>query len=269
MKQQVLLGLCSSLLVATTFVTHAATVIGINFNNNDPAGSQNDGNFGATWTNIDDPSGAGVALSGTDGDVVLGWASSGFWTAGSWTSSTFGNEFNLPIGMMRVYLDDGDNPAAGAPESMGAVDGDGIGVSVTLVGLADWLTANNLPGYTIRTFHSTDTGDATFRTVSIRDGVSVTDSILESLVPTVQGNGQWDGTSVDEGGNQTGGTRGDAIFASVFTQDAITLTMPTREGSSRGTLAGVVITAIPEPSSVALAALGIFALVGIRRRAGA
>ncbi len=169
-------------------------------------------------------------------------------------SSNLGNAFNTPIGMMRVYLDDGDTPAGGSPSGMNAVGGDGVGAALSLAGLSSWLAAENATGYTIRAFFSTDTASATFRDVTVRDGLSLTGTALATLTPTVQGNGQWNGTIVDTGGNNSGGTRGDAVFSQVFTQDAITLSVLSRSGTVRGTLAGVVITAVPEPGTTLLAA---------------
>lgn len=57
---------------------------------------------------------------------------------------------------------------------------------------------------------------------------------------------------------------GDSSYS--LTADVITLTIAARDGSTRGTLAGFQITLIPEPSSMALLALGSGALIVRRKR---
>ncbi|MGC4017184.1 MAG: hypothetical protein QM755_22130 [Luteolibacter sp.] len=244
---------------------NAAASIGINFNNSDTAGSQLDGNLGAAWTNVNTASGTSLTINGGDG-ATLNWASSNFYQGGAWTSSTVGGAFNTPIGMMRVYLDDGDGPTAGSPGSLGAVNGDSIGVTVNLTGLTAWLAAEGGTSYTIQAYFSTDMDSATFLPISVRDGGSVTSTVIETITPTVQGNGSWNGSILDPGAIQTDGTRGSAVFSTQFTQDTITLTLPVRDGSARGTLAGIIITAAPEPSAALLGTLGTLAL--LRRRRG-
>lgn len=243
----------------------AATSFGVNFNNNDTAGSQVAGNLGAAaWTNVNSATGEALAIGGTP-SVTMNWTASEFYYAGSWQSTTDGNLFNQPIGMMRIYLDDSDTPAVGTPALLGAVAGDGIGVTVNLQGMAAWLAAAGATGYTIHAYFSTDTVGATFQPLIARNGNTVTSTIIDSAIGVVQGNGQWNGTIVDAGGNQSEGTRGDATFGTVFNQDNLTLTMAKREDSARGTLAGFVITAVPEPGAALLGGLGLLALLRRRR----
>jgi hypothetical protein len=56
---------------------------------------------------------------------------------------------------------------------------------------------------------------------------------------------------------------GDSTF---YSYDTITLTIAARDGSTRGTLAGFRIDVIPEPSSLALLAIGLGALFVRRGR---
>lgn len=256
------LALTAAALLCAPALSHAAAIVGVNFNNNDGAGSQNDGNFGATWTNLNPTTGS-QAVNGTP-SAIVSWSASNYWSAGSWMSSNLGNAFNTPIGLMRVYLDDGDNPAAGGPVTLGAVNGDGIGASASVSGLTAWLASNGASAYTVRAFFSTDNGTS-FRDISVRNGPSVASPILATMTPTVQGNGQWNGTAVDSGGNNNGGIRGDATFAQQFNQDTITLTVLANGGASRGTLAGFVLTAVPEPSSSLLGGLALGFLLRRRR----
>lgn len=262
MKQH-LIPLVAAASLAATMHSHAVTTFGVNFNDNS-INAQTNGNFGATWTNVNPVTGTGLAINGTP-STTLHWGASNYFQAGSWTSSTVGNVNGTPISLMRKFLDDGDTPAAGTPASLGAVSGDGIGVSVNLQGLRAWLISEGATAYTIRAFFNTDTGGATFQSITVRDGNSVTSSAIETITPTVQGGGRWDGTVVDVGGNLTDGTRGDAIFVTQFTQDNITLTLPSGNGSVRGTLAGFVVTAVPEPSAALLGGLGMLCLLRRRR----
>jgi hypothetical protein len=244
-------------------VTQAATIIGINFNNGDSAGAQTGtSTFGATWTDVNSAaSGTALAVVGTP-SAPLAWASSGFWGAGSWTGT---NGANSEISTMRAYIDDGDNPAAGAPADLGAVNGDGIGATIRLQGLSAWLAAEGATGYTVTVYTSTDSNPATFQSATARNGGSVTSPAIATTTVPVGGDGTWDGASNDPAGNSNQGFRGSGTFASVFTNDVITLTVPSRSGSVRGTVAAVTLTTVPEPSIALLLGLGGLGLL-LRRR---
>lgn len=149
---------------------------------------------------------------------------------------------------------------------MGAVDADGIGVSVSLTGLSAWLASEGASAYRITLYHSTDTSGATFRDFSLRDGGTVSSSILETITPTVGGNGSWDGTSEDPSGNSTVGTRGISVFTGSYDQNVLTITGLSRSGSSRGGLSAIVIEAIPEPSTSMLGFVGALGFLIRRRR---
>lgn len=243
---------------------NGASVLGINFNNNDGAGAQEGSStFGATWTDVNSASGTAGSANGSSSNVTFDWNSQEFYQGGSWTGT---DGFNSAIGTMRVYLDDGDGLGGSAPVDMGATGSDGIGVSVRLSGLSAWLASEGASAYRITLYHSTDTGSATFRDFSLRDGSTVSSSILETITPTVGGNGSWDGTSEDPSGNSTVGTRGITEFTGSYDQDVLTITGLSRSGSSRGGLSAIVIEAIPEPSTAMLSFIGGLGILLRRRR---
>ncbi len=61
-------------------------------------------------------------------------------------------------------------------------------------------------------------------------------------------------------------TRGYGDSVTTLTADTITLTFPSRDGTVRGTLAGFKITAVPEPATAGLLALGLMPWLAARRR---
>lgn len=164
--------------------------------------------------------------------------------------------------LFRQFLNDSDGDSS-------YFNGDGIGVSLHISGLSQFLTGQSASSYKVTLFFSTDADSATFATSTIYSGTAATPASqtgitsLTSLgtVPvTSYGNGQFPLTSA---GGATTGTRGYGS-SSNLTANNIVIAVPSVSGSTRGTLAGFAITPIPEPSSLIL--LGSFSLIGLLRR---
>lgn len=190
-----------------------------------------------------------LTLAGTA--ITVTWNSANTWAGGS--------EATKQQALYRVYLDDGDGGSS-------LVSGDGIGVSITISGLAAWMAANNTTSYQLRACASTDNGNASFQPVSLRAGApNPADGASQLLnLPVLN---TFSVPSLGDGsfpvGTGAGGTRGygDSIW---LTDDVITLTVPSRNGSTRGAIAGFQL--VPEPTSMALLGLGLGALCCFRNR---
>ncbi len=230
-------------------VAQAASVIGLNFCDGWEKPHVSDGTADglSTWTDsrgIDDWTDPAVqttplALTG-GGGVAAVWSSANTWAAG--------NEDSNEQGLYRVYLDDG-----------------GSGVSVTISGLSAWLVAEGQTSYQIRAYCSTDTDNATFHTLTIHDG-SASGASLGTVSPTTIGPGDYPPNTTPDPTWGMWQPRGYGDSAGNLAADTITLTMPVRDGSVRGTLAAFKITAIPEPGTSILLGLGC-AGIFLRRRA--
>lgn len=247
----------TSILTGITAVTLAlaaqAQNIGLNITDGWPTpmlqGETSDGcsNWTDSMANLGgggpNPQFGSITLSGSAINVT--WASANTWAAGQ--------ESNSEQQQYRVYLDDGDGGSS-------LVSGDGIGVSVTISGLSAYMAANNMAGYKLRTYSSSDTTGGSFQPVMVRLGApNAADGanqllnlpIFTSINVPVLGDGAF-----------PTGSSGDSIRgygdSPYLTADVVTLTIPSRNGSIRGTLAAFQV--IPEPSTFAVLGLGLAAL---------
>jgi len=132
--------------------------------------------------------------------------------------------------------------------NFGYIDDTGNNSSLTITGLSGWLAT--IPGataYTIQMIQASDNATG-FPDTAVYDS-----------------NG---GTSLGTFTNSTtggGGKLGGATNTLTLTSDTIYIKPGNRAGSLRGTIAGVIITSVPEPSMAALLGLGGLALL-LRRR---
>ena len=209
----------------------AAGSIGLNFCDGWPlphvSGAPADGFDGWTdsrgvgdWTDPaaqDEP----MALGGSG--VSATWAASNTWSAGA--------EGDNEQALYRVYLDDGQTSP-------------GTGVRVTITGLAQWLAGNGLTSYQVRCYASSDNATA-FRPVTIRYGAAADGPVLHTMTPAVLGGGGYP-TDRAQGGPAA---RGFAESPPTLGAGTITITLPPRYGTLRGTLAAVRITGFG-PASV-------------------
>lgn len=218
-------------LILTAELVTAGTVIGVNFCDGWPtpllAGETCDGL--SNWTDScpqEDNPGAIANNNGT-GLVILG--SNGLVTC-DWSSANTwaaGSEGTSEQQLYRVYLDDGGN-----------------GARVSFTGLNAWLASEGATGYIVRIYHSTDNATG-FAPVNVWEG--------ETLLTTVQAENIW---------TTDGGYRA-FVDTGLLGADSIIVGM-NRVGDDRGTIAGIKITAIPEPATMVL--LGLGGLVLRRKR---
>lgn len=254
-------ALSLSLVTAAT----AAVSVGLNFTDGWPTpmltgetadGCSNwtDSRAAEDWTNA---SFGSVNLLGTP--ITATWNSANTWAAGQENTSE--------QQVYRVYLDDGDGGNS-------LVAGDGIGASVTISGLAAWMAANGVSSYQIRCYSSTDTDNATFRPVDIRSGAPnpvdganqlLNLPVLDTVAVPTLGPGDFAPNTTPDPTWGLWQSRGYGDSVSTLSDDVITLTIAPRDGSTRGTLGGFKIVAVPEPGSL-LAAAGGLGMLALRRR---
>lgn len=240
--------------VHATSTASAATSIGLNFSEPNGAGTWEGETINAgentnsldtavgltatNWTNVTGVS--GTATIG--GSINVNWGStgnSGVWHAGS--ESKVGLDASNQI--FRGYLD--DNATSGP--------------TITLTGISAYLASQSATSFTLTVFFSTDNANATFTTGHLTPG----DGLATDFNATVSGNGSW-----TNGIGSTEGVRGYATISglsgdsyNITTDHSITIGgVP-----SRGSIAGIAITAIPEPSSAILALVGGMMLFSRRR----
>lgn len=217
-----------------------------------------------TWYNVPITGTGSIANgkgSGTFSSIGVSAYSANYWKGGSWAAS--GSDASQQV--FNIYLDDGN----GSDGDNTYFNGDGIGASIHLTNIAQYLAANNATSYTLTLFYSTDTSSSSFRTTTVYSGVAGTPSAtaitsltsLGTVTATVAGDGKYPISGV---GTVSGGTRGYGTLANL-TADNLVITMPST-GGGRGSIAGFAITTVPEPSSLALSLLGTLGLLRRRRR---
>lgn len=251
-KKLTIIGLFVALLSPAT----AASIIGINFAR-DSGGAHTGTADGLTnWTDVFDGQGfAGdqnITLTDSNSNVTASWVASNSWWAGS--------NANSERRIYATYLDDGQSSGITA---LGGSLNDGIGVRVQLTGLSSWLSSEGMNSYRIRVYSSTDTANGLFQTVTVHQGNS-TGSVLDTINVSVLGDDDYPDGPFDT----TASPRGYGDSDEVLNADTITLTLPTRDGSNRATIAAIKIEAfnqVPEPSSALLVAVGA-PLILLRRR---
>ena len=133
--------------------------------------------------------------------------------------------------------------------NFGYLDDSGDNLTITLSGLSGWLAANSATGYTVQVVQATDNGTG-FTNVPMFDFDG--GNLLDTLTNSTTG-----------GGGAVGGA---SSVSSVLTSDTLFLDPDIRAGTVRGTVAAIIVTSVPEPSSTALLGLGGLALMLRRRR---
>jgi hypothetical protein len=142
--------------------------------------------------------------------------------------------------VFRYYLDDGDGGS-------GYFNGDGVGASIHLTGLTQFLSANRATSYTLTLLFNADSTSATpFLTANVRNGVPAAPGAtaisslpsLGTITPQLLGDGKQPLPNVD---TNTTGKRGWGRLLGL-TANSITIAMPVRSGSTRGSVAGFIIT---------------------------
>ncbi|WP_264488694.1 Ig-like domain-containing protein [Luteolibacter arcticus] len=196
------------------------------------------------WNN-QEINGTGGLLNGRGAGTYSGVAVSSFssvpYQAGS--ASLSGSDASQRV--FRYYLDDGD---AGS----GYFNGDGVGASIHLTGLTQFLAASRATNYTLTLLFNADSTSATpFLTANVRNGVPAAPSAtaisslpsLGIISPQLLGDGKQPLPAVD---TVTSGKRGWGRLLGL-TANNITIAMPVRSGSTRGSVAGFIITPVGGP----------------------
>lgn len=158
--------------------------------------------------------------------VSVAWTRPNVWT---WNQAATPGDQEVHYG----YLDDSTN-AANTP-------------TITFTGLSSWLAGLGATSYTIQIIQSTDNGTGFVGTDVF---TSSGGTVLGQLTNSTTGNGSLGGASTT---------------LAELTSDTLFLDVQARNGLSRGTIAGVIVTAVPEPAVALLSGLGMFGLLRRRR----
>ncbi len=228
-----------------------AAVIGINFGQNEQTeatGPYTSTALGVTVTNwnfqsASDWSGNGQSFS-ADGATLSIYHDA---------SNTWRNADQPESSVLHGYLDDG-------PYTSGAAER----ATVQVGGLLQWLASTGDTAWRITVLMSS--GDATaFSPVSLWESDDTTGWFQNPPLD------EWPGTAGAPTASLTTTSTGDNVArhdettVHVGTSDAFVI-QTSRDGTIRGSVAGIIIESVPEPSAALLALLGMVPLVGRRQR---
>lgn len=216
-----------------------------------------------------------IATSGTSSGngINVAWNSGLTWSGGG--NAVVGNDASQRI--FNDFLADNDNGAGSYHVS------DGYGVSVQLSGLGNFLATTSSEAYRVTLFwtihYSTGPGspnpNADFGAAQIREGnlpVTPTSTAISdlTLLGTIAPHSPF-GEGLNSGAWPAGtGTAGARTYGTsgLLTADEITIALPSYAGtnnSTRYTLSGFAIEAVPEPVVSVTGCLGILLLLRRRR----
>ncbi|MBK1853401.1 PEP-CTERM sorting domain-containing protein [Verrucomicrobiaceae bacterium 5K15] len=123
--------------------------------------------------------------------------------------------------------------------------------AITITGLSSWLTANGASGYTVQLSQASDTSTNWFGDTLINDTSG--GALLDTLTnPNIQNGLTTVSSSITS----------DTLYVDTTT----TGTAPSGGASARTNIAGIIITAVPEPSSALMAMLGAGLFLFQRKR---
>lgn len=185
------------------------------------------------WTTTDGAVDGGTIVTVVDG-VTLSSTFANDWAQGSSFNATGATgDDEVYFG----YLDDGAS-----------------GADITITELGAWLAAQSAPSYSVTLLLSTGqgTGATLIDTpLLVADGGASLGTFAMVTEPAHSG--------------PSGALQGlDTITG--LTNDTLFIDGQIRSGAARGSIAGVIITAVPEPSSFLLVGLAALGLVAVRRR---
>ena len=182
------------------------------------------------------------------------------------SSNTWNNPGVPTSSASKGYLDDWNYNGGGGST------GNASGATFSLGGLNDWLTATGMTSYQIIVLRSTDTASATFSDIrwAAASDVAGNPPAGWHVDPGAPGNwpvvGDYTGGTVVDGDLflDAANRLGESASFGGNLDNVIIQGAHTNGGTIRGSIAGVVIVGVPEPSSALLAAgLG---LCGLSRR---
>lgn len=138
----------------------------------------------------------------------------------------------------------------------GYLDDGNAGAEITVTGLSAWLAANAQTGYNVTIIMSTGQGGSP-------------SFLAPTLFNTSGGTNLGTFTIGNIEAAHSGGGVGIQGFGSIngLTNDTLFVDGSPRSGDARGSIAGIIITSVPEPSTMLLGGIGALALLRRRRTA--